>query len=118
MKSFINYLINIYQNVFLDMSIASSILLIIFANCVLSLFLQDYSLNIYLRQEWVDRRLQYQPFNNKKSQQIKLEDYMWDKIWTPDVFFRNEKRAAFHDITTPNRLIFLRDNGTLWYVSK
>lgn len=78
----------------------------------------DYSLNIYLRQRWTDPRLTFEPFNNEKEQKIKLEDYMWDKIWTPDIFFRNEKKADFHTVTTPNRLIFLHSNGQVWYVSK
>ena len=73
---------------------------------------------MYLRQQWTDPRLQYKPFNGQETQKIKLEDFMWDKIWTPDVFFRNEKKAAFHEVTTPNRLIFLHENGKVWYVSK
>ena len=79
---------------------------------------QDYSLNMYLRQQWTDHRLKFEPFNGKDEQKIKLEDFMWDKIWTPDVFFRNEKNAAYHSVTTPNRLIFLHQNGRIWYVSK
>ncbi|XP_013386521.1 glycine receptor subunit alpha-2-like [Lingula anatina] len=49
---------------------------------------------------------------------IKLEDGMWNKIWVPDVFFRNEKRADFHSVTVPQRLLRLYSDGRLWYVSK
>ena len=80
--------------------------------------MQDYSLNMYLRQQWTDPRLKFKPFNGKEEQKIKLEDGMWNKIWTPDVFFRNEKEASFHDVTTPNRLLNLHNDGRVWYVSK
>ena len=75
---------------------------------------------MYLRQKWVDPRLQFEPFYINKTlyKKIKLADGAWKKIWTPDVFFRNEKQASFHSVTTPNRLIFLHSNGTVWYVSK
>ena len=81
---------------------------------------QDYSLNMYLRQQWNDNRLAFRPFKYKGKMQhkIKLPDGAWDRIWTPDVFFRNEKKADFHDVTTPNRLMTLYSNGTVWYVAK
>ena len=79
---------------------------------------QDYSLNMYLRQEWSDPRLAFDPAYNDGSDKLKLGDGYWERIWTPDVFFRNEKKAAFHGVTTPNRLINLHADGTVWYVSK
>ncbi|CAD5114969.1 DgyrCDS3999 [Dimorphilus gyrociliatus] len=80
----------------------------------------DYSLNVYLRQNWTDRRLKFKPrkINGINTTEIKLEDETWNKIWIPDVFFRNEKLAKYHDITTPNRLLTLKNSGMLWYVSK
>ena len=39
-------------------------------------------------------------------------------IFIPDTFFRNEKRAAFHSVTVPNRLLKLNSTGHLWYVTK
>ncbi|KAK2181597.1 hypothetical protein NP493_390g02000 [Ridgeia piscesae] len=78
----------------------------------------DYSLNMYLRQQWTDPRLKFTPFNNKTIQSVKMQDGMWEKIWVPDVFFRNEKKASYHYITTPNRLLNLHSDGRLWYVTK
>ena len=79
--------------------------------------MQDYSVNFYLRQKWTDLRLAYRP-PNKRLELIKLEGTMWQKIWIPDTFFRNEKKAAFHDITVFNRLLRLNHTGWLWYVTK
>lgn len=79
--------------------------------------LQDYSVNFYLRQQWRDIRLHYTP-PSKRYEVIKLEGDMWTRIWTPDTFFRNEKKASFHDITVFNRLLRLNCTGVLWYVTK
>ena len=87
-------------------------------NEYLTMSLQDYSLNMYLRQQWTDPRLKFKPVNNKTTQSVKMQDGMWDKIWMPDVFFRNEKKASYHYITTPNRLLTLYNDGRLWYVTK
>jgi hypothetical protein len=49
---------------------------------------------------------------------IKLEAGKWDELWTPDTFFRNEKKASFHSVTVPNRLLRVNATGHVWYVSK
>ena len=73
---------------------------------------------MYLRQSWIDPRLKFDPADNNNSSRLKPEDYTWTKLWIPDVFFANEKDANFHDITTPNRLMYIYSNGHVWYVSK
>ncbi len=73
----------------------------------------DYSVSMYLRQNWRDPRLVYEPLEGKISE-IRLHDDSWNKIWMPDVFFRNEKRASYHDITVANRLLKLNSSGHLW----
>jgi len=80
-------------------------------------YMQDYSINFYLRQKWRDPRLRFAP-PSKRMEEIKLEDDPWMKIWIPDTFFRNEKKALFHDVTVSNRLLKLSYDGYLWYVTK
>jgi len=77
----------------------------------------DYSVSMYLRQAWRDPRLKFEPIQGKISR-VRLGDDGWDKIWIPDTFFRNEKRASFHDVTVKNRLLRLNATGHLWYVTK
>ncbi len=79
--------------------------------------LQDYSVSMYLRQSWRDPRLIFKPIDGKIDT-IRLGDGRWEDVWTPDTFFRNEKRASFHSITVPNRLLRLNTTGHLWYVTK
>ncbi len=71
---------------------------------------------MYLRQAWRDPRLIYPPPDGKTT--IRLGGGRWKEIWIPDTFFRNEKRASFHDVTVPNRLMRLNATGHLWYVTK
>ncbi|XP_076468092.1 glycine receptor subunit alpha-2-like [Babylonia areolata] len=73
----------------------------------------DYSLNIYLRQRWVDPRLQF--INHSRTEWLELDTRLMKKVWVPDTFFRNEKKGAFHDVTVPNRLMHLYRNGTIYY---
>ncbi|KAL8180686.1 UNVERIFIED_CONTAM: Gamma-aminobutyric acid receptor subunit alpha-3 [Gekko kuhli] len=40
------------------------------------------------------------------------------KIWTPDTFFHNGKKSVAHNMTTPNKLLRLVDNGTLLYTMR
>ena len=47
----------------------------------------DFSLNIYLRQSWQDPRLRFDQMGDKINS-IRLEDDAWNKLWTPDTFFR------------------------------
>ena len=77
---------------------------------------QDYSLNFYFRQAWHDPRLKFEPIGDLKK--IKMEDAKVGQLWLPDTFFRNEKKAAFHMVTVPNRLLRLNATGHVWYVTK
>ena len=38
-----------------------------------------------------------------------------DKIWKPDLFFKNEKSGHFHEITQPNILLRIYPNGDVFY---
>ncbi|XP_055958843.1 glycine receptor subunit alpha-2 [Patella vulgata] len=76
----------------------------------------EYSLTIYLRQKWVDHRLQFTDYN--RSDWLELDTRRIHNVWVPDTFFRNEKRASFHNVTVPNRLIHIYKNGTINYSLK
>uniref|UniRef100_A0A1I8IW54 Neur_chan_LBD domain-containing protein n=1 Tax=Macrostomum lignano TaxID=282301 RepID=A0A1I8IW54_9PLAT len=78
----------------------------------------DYEINLYLREQWWDPRLAFNETQLCGVEFMKLPDRAWDKIWVPDVFFRNEKKAAFHEVTLPNRLMRLYPNGTVYYAAK
>ena len=68
---------------------------------------------MYLRSFWRDERLAYNDYNESVTL-----NYLIDKIWTPDIYFINEKEAYSHVITQPNRLMVLYPDGTLKYSQK
>lgn len=74
--------------------------------------LQDYRVNIFLRQQWNDPRLAY---NEYPDDALDLDPSMLEQIWKPDLFFANEKGAHFHEITTDNKLLRISKNGNVLY---
>lgn len=51
-------------------------------------------------------------------QVLPLNNLLASKIWTPDTFFHNGKKSVAHNMTTPNKLLRLVDNGTLLYTMR
>ncbi|GFN78064.1 glycine receptor subunit alpha-1 [Plakobranchus ocellatus] len=73
----------------------------------------DYTMNMYLRQRWVDPRLAF--MNYSSADMLELDIKLMSQVWVPDTFFRNEKKGEFHDVTVPNKLMHLYKNGTIYY---
>lgn len=74
--------------------------------------IQDYRLNVFLRQQWNDPRLAYKEYPDDS---LDLDPSMLDSIWKPDLFFANEKGANFHEVTTDNKLLRIFSNGNVLY---
>ena len=70
-------------------------------------------IDILLRQHWHDPRLELDPITPDES--FTLTAGMVTQLWTPDLFFPNEKEAKFHDVTVPNRLLKIHPDGTVVY---
>lgn len=52
-------------------------------------------------------------YRDLKIQQITLTEQ--ERIWKPDLFFRNEKEGHFHKIIMPNVLLRINDSGLVLY---
>jgi len=78
--------------------------------------MQEASITMYLRQAWNDPRLAFKSSDSAEGSSIRV--YAWDKMWVPDTFFRNELYSFVHEQTVPNKLVFLKSNGDVWYVMK
>jgi hypothetical protein len=70
-------------------------------------------MTMFLRQRWIDTRLSYTPIPEVRS--LELDTKIMDKIWVPDLYIQNEKKANFHDVTTPNKLVHIYSNGKVFY---
>ncbi|XP_052795316.1 glycine receptor subunit alpha-2-like isoform X2 [Mya arenaria] len=73
----------------------------------------EYSMDIFLRQKWEDKRLKYG--NTSELPWLELDNKIMDSVWVPDTFFPNEKKARVHDVTVPNKMMHLYKNGTVLY---
>ena len=70
-------------------------------------------MGLFLRQRWSDSRL---IFNESVGvSHLELDTKVMEKVWVPDLFINNEKKAEVHDVTVPNRLMHIYPNGTVVY---
>uniref|UniRef100_A0A8C1Z2K8 GABA(A) receptor subunit alpha-2 n=1 Tax=Cyprinus carpio TaxID=7962 RepID=A0A8C1Z2K8_CYPCA len=76
--------------------------------------LVEYTIDVFFRQSWKDERLKFEgPMNI-----LRLNNLMASKIWTPDTFFHNGKKSVAHNMTMPNKLLRIQDDGTLLYTMR
>ncbi|KAG8176502.1 hypothetical protein JTE90_006339 [Oedothorax gibbosus] len=74
----------------------------------------DFGMDIYLRQSWVDPRLRFSRFGVNETMTLNGQDII-DRIWKPDLFFRNLKSGHFHSLTVPNKLVKLSPTGRILF---
>ncbi|XP_060152551.1 gamma-aminobutyric acid receptor subunit alpha-6 isoform X1 [Globicephala melas] len=75
---------------------------------------QEYTMDVFFRQTWTDERLKF----GGPAEILSLNNLMVSKIWTPDTFFRNGKKSIAHNMTTPNKLFRIMQNGTILYTMR
>lgn len=73
----------------------------------------DYSVSMFVTQEWRDERLMF--FGLIDAKYFELDVKLIDKIWVPDLYFPNEKKASFHEVTVPNRMLHIYADGSITY---
>ena len=49
---------------------------------------------------------------------LELDSKLLEKVWVPDLFVVNEKRANFHDVTVPNKMMHLHKDGSIEYKAR
>ncbi|XP_045615635.1 glutamate-gated chloride channel [Procambarus clarkii] len=72
----------------------------------------EYSVQMTFRELWNDDRLNYSSEGGRIKYLTLTET---DKIWMPDLFFKNEKTGHFHDIILPNTYIRIYPHGDVLY---
>jgi hypothetical protein len=86
----------------------------------------DYTLDLYLRQFWIDKRLAFASLNNDNTTSsmtvgIDMVKSIWVRasdikiltlfIQVPDSFFPNEKKSFFHETTSHNSFLRIDNHG-------
>ncbi|CAM1293107.1 GLRA3 (predicted) [Pycnogonum litorale] len=74
----------------------------------------DYTMDIFLRQNWMDPRIRTSEKGINTTLTIN-DKKLLQKIWKPDLYFHNVKAANFHEVTVPNILIRISPNGKILY---
>lgn len=75
--------------------------------------LQDYQVDLYLRQHWEDPRLN----DPAITEALDLNDpRLVQAIWKPEVYFPNAKEGEFQYVTVPNVLLRIEPNGQILYM--
>ncbi|KAJ8351789.1 hypothetical protein SKAU_G00232650 [Synaphobranchus kaupii] len=74
----------------------------------------EYTIDVFFRQSWKDERLRFKG----PMEMLPLNNLLASNIWTPDTFFLNGKKSIAHNMTTPNKLLRLTDDGTLLYTMR
>ena len=77
-------------------------------------------IDIHFRQRWIDPRLDFTDADEhfQHTQPVIIPSQNMDAVWTPDLYFPNEKAAYFHIITVPNKSIKIYPNGTVLYSAR
>nr|QQY02572.1 glycine receptor subunit alpha-2 [Cryptocotyle lingua] len=79
----------------------------------------EYTVDLYLRQRWVDTRLAWNTHSHLKHHQDSvLLTAQLHRLWIPDLFFRNGKRGFTHDMSVPNFLVRVSPDGSVLYSQK
>ncbi|XP_059165617.1 glycine receptor subunit alpha-2-like, partial [Physella acuta] len=74
----------------------------------------DYTVDLYIIMNWTDTRLRYSQLHTNFSS-LEVDSKFMANVWVPDVYFRNEKKGSFHDVTMPNKYMHLHHDGTVQY---
>ncbi|KAK3715500.1 hypothetical protein QZH41_011449, partial [Actinostola sp. cb2023] len=70
----------------------------------------DYTLDIFLRQEWRDERMIHE-----LNTTLFLSNTVMDRIWMPDSYFVNAKHGSFHKVTKDNMMVMIAPGGIVQY---
>lgn len=77
----------------------------------------DFTIGLMLHLAWNDPRMS-KIVEFLDFEEVELDSKNVGTLWTPDIFFPNEKKASFHEIMSPNRMFRLSKNCTLSYTAR
>lgn len=78
-----------------------------------SISLQDFTVSIMLHLSWVDAR--FTTWTSGNDDILEFDSKRLDNIWTPDLFFPNEKSAFIHHVFMPNKMLRVYGGGKVSY---
>ncbi|XP_076468213.1 glycine receptor subunit alpha-4-like [Babylonia areolata] len=76
----------------------------------------DFTVSLMLALTWTHKDLQYKDIYDVEFFEIDNENMQ--KVWIPDLYFPNEKKASFHQVMGPNQVMKLYPDGQLEYFAR
>ncbi|KAL4230703.1 Glycine receptor subunit alpha-3 [Mactra antiquata] len=76
----------------------------------------EYSMSVFLRERWVDKRLAYNDTLNLSR--LILDSSMFNQVWMPDMYILNEKTSHYHEVMIANKFIHIYPDGTVQYSAR
>ncbi|PAV61087.1 hypothetical protein WR25_25335 [Diploscapter pachys] len=73
----------------------------------------DFEMDIYINEMWLDPALNFEKLNPCK-QNLSLSHQVLERLWSPNSCFINSKTAKIHDSPFRNVFLMLYPNGTVW----
>ena len=70
----------------------------------------DYSMDVFFRQLWVDKRLAFDG-----ASELVIGSDMLHRIWLPDTYIANDRKTYFHKATVQNKFIRINPDGQVLY---
>ncbi|GFN76656.1 glycine receptor subunit alpha-3 [Plakobranchus ocellatus] len=70
---------------------------------------QHYKVEMYLTMRWNDSRLRFHHLHD--APWLEVDSKIMSSVWVPDVYFKNAKKASFHNVTVPNKYMHIRPLG-------
>lgn len=75
----------------------------------------DFTVSIMLHLSWVDARFVVWTVGNDDKFVLEFDSKRLNNIWTPDLFFPNEKSAFIHKVFMPNKMLRVYSGGKVSY---
>ena len=57
-------------------------------------------------------------FETQKKKFLEFDSQNIERIWVPDLFFPNEKKASFHEVMITNQMSRLYGDASILYISR
>ncbi|KAJ8297805.1 hypothetical protein KUTeg_024336 [Tegillarca granosa] len=79
----------------------------------------DFTVSILLHLSWLDERfLPWAPTSGDNASYLEFDSKNLENFWIPDIFFPNEKKAFFHNVFLPNKMLRVYSGGRVSYTAR
>ena len=80
--------------------------------------MQDFTATILLHLSWYDHRFSSFQIKNLDEGHVEIDAKNLEKLWVPDLYFPNEKRAYYHNVLMPNKMLRIFKGGDVTYSTR